>query len=112
VTVLSFYARGMADTPPDRDAVLEQLDALTTEALRSRAFALARERHDRAFFWDVVRHLPHAGESAVLDDSTGSIGEFFDEVIGMWREFTGHAQYGAAEPLLRARFIDYLTKNG
>ncbi|HEY3503236.1 MAG TPA: hypothetical protein VGN37_10710 [Actinocatenispora sp.] len=90
-------------------AQLDDLDQLSTEELRERAFALAHSRHDRHFFWDLIRHLPHAQESNLLDDSTGSIGEFLDEVIGMWREFTGHEQYGEAEPLMRARFIDYLT---
>lgn len=85
------------------------LSALSTEDLRERAFALARQRHDWAFFRDVLRHLPHAAEGDLIDGSGGSIGEFVDEVIGLWREFTGHLRYGEAEPLLRARFIDYLS---
>lgn len=102
----------MTDTAPDRDAPRGGLDGLSTEELRERAFAAARQRHDPGFFVDLVRHLPHAGESALLDDSSGSIGEFLDEVIGVWREFTGHARYGEYEPLIRARFIDYLRKPG
>jgi hypothetical protein len=88
---------------------LDELDALSTEELRERAFALAHQRHDRHFFVDLVRHLPHAQESNVLDDSSGSIGEVVDELVGVWREFIGHESYGDTEPLMRARFIDYLT---
>ncbi len=101
----------MVDSTSGSGTSLDELDALSTEQLRERAFALARQRHDRHFFADLVRHLPHARESALLDDSTGSIGEFFDEVIGIWREFTGRSAYGEAEPLIRARFIDYLLKH-
>lgn len=88
------------------------LEELSTEELRRRAFALARQRHDRAFFWDTLRHLPHAAVGNVLDESTGSIGELVDGVVGLWREFTGHLKYGEAEPLLRAAFIDYLRRHG
>lgn len=90
-------------------AELAELDALSTEELRKRAFALARERHDRGFFWDVLEHMPHNRDATVIDESSGGIGEFVDEVVGLWREFTGHLAYGDNEPLLRARFIDYLT---
>ena len=97
----------MTDATPSDG--LAELDSLSTEQLRERAFALAHRRHDRHFFADLVRHLPHAQESNLLDDSSGSIGEFVDELVGVWREFTGHESYGDAEPLMRARFIDYLT---
>ena len=32
------------------------------------------------------------------------------DAIGLWREFTGREGYGDAEPLLRAAFIDYLSR--
>ena len=44
-----------------------ELDALSTDALREQAFAKAREKRDVAFFWSVLRHLPDAGDAAVLD---------------------------------------------
>lgn len=85
----------------------EGLDALSTEELRERAFALARERHDVGFFWSVLRHLPDADEAAMLDGAPNSVGPTIDEAAALWREFTGHG-YGESEQLLRAAFIDYL----
>ena len=87
-----------------------ELDALTTEELRERAFALARRRHDVKFFWSVARHLPDADEAASLDGAPNSIGPTIDEAVALWREFEGHG-YGENEPLLRAAFIDYLQKH-
>lgn len=84
------------------------LDALSTEELRERAFALARERHDLKFFWSVLRHLPHADDAESLDASLGAYGASVDDAVALWREFTGRG-YGDSEPLLRAAFIDYLT---
>lgn len=89
---------------------LAELDALSTEELRERAFALARERFDVRFFWSVIRHLPNADEAAMLDGSPNSVGPTVDEAVALWREFTGHG-YEESEPLLRAAFIDYLRKH-
>jgi hypothetical protein len=86
-----------------------ELDALSTEELRERAFSLARKRRDLGFFWSVFRHLPHADDAENLDASLGAYGASVDEAVALWREFTGH-EYGEAEPLLRAAFIDYLLK--
>lgn len=87
---------------------LAELDTLSTEELRKRAFALARERRDLGFFWSVLRHLPHADDTEELDGSLGSVGASIDDAVALWREFTGHG-YGESEPLLRAAFIDYLS---
>lgn len=86
---------------------LADLEQLTTEELRQRAFALARQRRDVRFFWSVLAHLPHADEAEALDGSPGAIGQTLDDALELWREFTGHG-YGESEPLLRAAFIDYL----
>jgi hypothetical protein len=40
----------------------------------------------------------------------GAIGASITDAIALWREMTGH-EYGEREPLLRAAFIDYLTKH-
>jgi hypothetical protein len=88
-----------------------ELDELSTEELRQRAFQLARERRDGRFFWDLFRHLPHADEAERVDGSTGSFGASIEDAIGLWREFTGH-DYGDQEPVIRAAFIDYLLKHG
>jgi hypothetical protein len=94
--------------PSGKGASFAELDALSTEELRERAFALARERHDLGFFWSVLRHLPHADDTEELDGSLGAYGASVDDAVALWREFTGHG-YQEAEPLLRAAFIDYLT---
>lgn len=83
------------------------LDSLSTEELRHRAFSLAAERKDVGFFWSVFRHLPHAEDAENLDASFGAIGASVTDAVALWREFTGHG-YGDAEPLLRAAFIEYL----
>ena len=90
---------------------LAELDALTTEELRQRAFHVAREHHDVGFFVRVIKLLPASVDAAEqLDGSLGSIGESITDLIGLWREFTGHG-FGDAEPALRADFIDYLMKH-
>jgi hypothetical protein len=86
-----------------------ELDALSTEELRHRAFAKARHRGDVKFFWSVVRHLPHADDAESLDGSLGAVGATIDDAVALWRELTGHG-YGESEPLLRAAFIDYLSR--
>lgn len=85
-----------------------ELEALSTEELRQRAFALAMRRHDIGFFWSVFKHLPHADDAETLDASLGAIGASISDAVALWREFTGRG-YGDSEPLLRAAFIDYLT---
>jgi hypothetical protein len=87
-----------------------ELDALPTEELRERAFALAREHRDVGFFWSVIKHLPDSDEAAELDGAPNSIGPTIDEAVALWRELGGHG-YGENEPLLRAKFIDYLQKH-
>jgi hypothetical protein len=90
---------------------LGELDALSTEELRERAFDLARERRDVRFFWSVLQHLPDADEAEALDGSPNSVGPTIDEAAALWREFTGRKGYAETEPLLRAAFIDYLLKH-
>jgi hypothetical protein len=92
------------------DARFAELDALSTEELRERAFTLARERRDARFFWDVLKHLPHADEAEELDASLGAYGASVEDAVALWREFEGQ-DYGDAEPLMRAAFIDYLLKH-
>ena len=86
------------------------LDLLTTEELRERAFAIALKRHDVGFFWSVLKHLPHADDAESLDASLGAFGASVADAIALWREFSGHG-YGENEPLLRAAFVDYLSRH-
>ena len=91
------------------EATFDQLDALSTEELRERAFAQARERHDLHFFVDLFRHLPGADAYDEIDDGSLGIQAGVDGAVALWRELRGHG-YGVDEPLIRARFIDYLLK--
>jgi hypothetical protein len=84
-----------------------ELDALSTEELRERAFDRARDRHDLAFFWALFEHLPVSDEGT--DGSLG-IQSSIDDAVALWKESTGH-EYGDLEPLVRAVFIDYLLKH-
>lgn len=85
----------------------ESLDDLTTEELRRRAFDKAQARHDLHFFWDLTMHLRGARAIAGEDGSAGSITGSLTEMVGLARELMGKG-LGDDEPLLRARFLDYL----
>jgi hypothetical protein len=90
------------------DARLAELDSLPTEELRERAFAKARQRRDLGFFWSLFTHVPHGGDDT-SDGWLGSVAATIDDAVALWREVTDH-EYGQAEPLVRAAFIDYLLK--
>jgi len=83
-----------------------ELDKLNTEELRERAFAKAKRARDIGFFWNLFQHLPTSPEAEEREPA--DLGAAIDDTVKLWREFTGH-KYGDAEPLIRAKFIDYLT---
>jgi len=86
-----------------------ELDAMTTGELRQRAFAAAEHRHDLRFFWDLVKHL-RAGEDFAADDgSAGGLGESVTGLVELVQGLLGNDDGGALEPMLRARYIEYLT---
>jgi hypothetical protein len=87
---------------------VDELDALSTHELRDRAFAKASHGRDAAFFWDLVKHLPAAAQLGAEDASTGEITGGFAELAALGHEWTG-SDLGEMEPLVRARFITYLT---
>jgi hypothetical protein len=82
------------------------LDSLSTEELREQAFTRARKRLDVGFFWDLFTHLPTAPETE--ERGVEDLGAAIEDSVQLWREFTGH-EYGENEPMIRAKFIDYLT---
>jgi hypothetical protein len=94
----------MTDVPS-----VEELDRLSTEELRQRAFDRAESRRDVGFFWDLVRHLPPAENVAAEDASAGHITGGIAEAVETVREMLG-GDLGDVEPLVRARFIDYLRE--
>lgn len=85
----------------------EDLEELSTEQLRVRAFAAAQSAHDLRFFWDLATHLRAARAISVEDGSAGSITGTLAELVELVRELMGK-DLGVDEPLLRARFLDYL----
>ena len=85
----------------------DTLEQLTTDQLRERAFDKARKARDLGFFWEVITHLRSARSIAAEDGSAGHIAGTITELIEIVRELGGH-DLGEDEPLLRARFLQYL----
>jgi hypothetical protein len=85
----------------------DDLDDLDTEQLRQKAFEKARAAHDRGFFWDLARHLRGSRAIAGEDGSSGGITGSLAELVDLAREMSGKG-FGDDEPLVRARFVDYL----
>jgi hypothetical protein len=93
----------MSETPS-----VDELDALTTEELRHRAFELAEHKHDVRFFWDLVKHLRASRDLAAEDGSAGHITGSITDAVDAVRELTTGGFDASEEPLVRARFIDYI----
>jgi hypothetical protein len=96
-----------SDSSDDVPSVAE-LDLLSTHDLRERAFAQAEHKHDARFFWDLVTHVRASEDFAADDASAGSIGGGISEIISGVRELMGSHEDPEQEPLMRARYIDYL----
>ncbi|HEX4655632.1 MAG TPA: hypothetical protein VH274_07815 [Mycobacteriales bacterium] len=88
---------------------VDELDRLSTEELRQRAFDRAEKHHDIGFFWDLIKHLPPSEDIASEDASSGNITGGLADAVELVRELMGR-DLGDAEPLVRARFIDYIRK--
>lgn len=88
-------------------APVDGLDDLPTEELRQRAFDKARATGDRAFFWDLATHLRASRAIAGEDGSGGGLTGTVAELVDLVRELFGK-DLGEDEPLVRARFLDYL----
>jgi hypothetical protein len=100
-------------TDPDADGSshptpsVAELDQLSTDELRRRAFDRAEHAHDVGFFWDLIRHLPQADDIATEDASSGNITGGLADAVEIVRELFGRG-LGDSEPLVRARFISYI----
>jgi hypothetical protein len=81
----------------------------STEELRQRAFDKARDAHDVGFFWDVVKHLRASHAFAQEDGSAGGLTGSIADAVEIIRELMGK-DLGDDEPLLRAKFEDYLRQ--
>ena len=89
-----------------------ELDQLSFDELRDRAFSVARHRLDLGFFLDVVAHLPAAHAIQAEGGSLGDIAATLSEVFSGFRELTGKDDLQGMEPLFAAKFIDYLRAHG
>ena len=87
---------------------MSDLDALSTDELRHLAFERAKDRHDVGFFWDLVKHLRASQSIAAEDGSSGGLTGSITEAVELVRELMGKGLRDE-EPLLRARFLDYLN---
>jgi hypothetical protein len=87
--------------------VTQDLEELTTDELRRRAFDKAQAAHDLNFFWDLAKHLRASRALAAEDGSTGGLTGSLAELVELARELMGKS-LGEDEPLIRARFLDYL----
>ena len=85
----------------------DNLDDLSTEDLRRRAFDKAQSAHDLHFFWDLTKHLRASHALAAEDGSGGGITGSLVELVELARQLMGRG-LGDDEPLVRARFLDYL----
>lgn len=85
------------------------LDALSTSDLRERAFNKADHARDIGFFWDLVKHMGASEAMGSDDGSAGGLGEGIGGAVDLVRELLGHHEE-SMEPMLRARYIDYLLK--
>ena len=84
----------------------QELDALSTEELRARAFSVAEHRLDVGFFWNLLKHLP-ASAKVAGDDSFSGPSTTIADLLELFRELRGE-HLDEAAPMLRAVFIDYL----
>jgi hypothetical protein len=91
----------------DQPLGFAELDALSTQELRKRAVSKAERDRDLGFFWDLVKHLRGSEEFGADDGSAGGIGESISGLVDLVNELLGK-QDDSLEPLLRARYIDYL----
>lgn len=86
------------------------LHDLSTDDLRERAMDKARHDHDLGFVWEVARHLRASRAISGEDGSSGSVTGTIAEAVEVVRELMGRDPLSPEdEPLLRARFLDYLS---
>lgn len=115
------YAGPVTDTtgaaagdPTAARPTIDELDALSTDELKDRAFALARRRGDVRFLWDLVKHLPPSGDFTQEDGATTGLAMTFNDVLALVEQVFGRqlGNIGDLEPLIRARLLDYLISDG
>lgn len=86
----------------------DDLESLSTDELRHRALERAESKRDVGFVWELARHMRAGHAIAGEDGSSGAITGTITEAVHLVRELMGKVPLGDDEPLLRARFLDYL----
>src|SRR5215510_3994357 len=84
------------------------LEAQPLTTLRDWALDLARERHDVAFAWDLVKQLPDTHE-ANLDWAVYDPVDAVRELVHLVRHFKDEAASPEVAELLHARYVAYLA---
>lgn len=87
----------------------DELDLLPTKALHDLAIDTAREAHDVAFLWQLVKALPVA-EVIAGDDERAKTNIL--RPIALLNDFLFDAGEGALGEALRPLYLDYLTEKG
>ena len=88
-------------------ATIEELEALSTEELRDRAFDLARKRLDARFFWELLEAVPAVEAAAGHEhEAEEDILSFSARVADLIKPDTDE-EADAFRPI----YIDYLLKH-
>lgn len=87
------------------------LEELPYDELRERAFAIAEDRRDFGFFFDLLNHTSALNAAAAEGGSLGEIGGSITETIAAARAVFGSDGVGELEPLFRARFATYIREH-
>lgn len=85
----------------------EELDKLSSHELRTRAFELAKRRHDVRFFWHLLKDIPAAEEA---EGHPEKLAEDVESSRGWLADYL-HPD-GPMEDALRPVFLEYLEKHG
>lgn len=79
--------------------------------LRDKAFALAEQRHDFGFFYDLYRHTQAMGAMASEGGSLGDISGTIIDMVTAARETFSEESVGDMAPLFAAKYATYLREH-
>ena len=88
------------------------LEDLPYSELRDKAFALASQRHDLGFFYDLFTHTAGMNAAAAEGGSLGDISGTILDLMNAAQETFSEDNVGELEPLFVANFATYLRSHG
>lgn len=88
-------------------ATFDELDGLSSKELHDRAIALAKHRHDVAFFWHLLKDVPAA--EAMAGDTREADADIAH--VSLLVHDATEGGNGALADALRPVYIDYLMKH-